>query len=107
MKSGGMLNNPSMYQVLPPADMGAKVDYVYGKHSGAVVIEHALREAGIRPEPELVAKVLGEVKRVREERAEQADFSDFNRRYYEHLGHMGLTAEEVVEIARALATDSA
>jgi hypothetical protein len=68
-----------------------------------VVIEHALREAGIRPEPELVAKVLGEVKRVREERAEQADFSDFNRRYYEHLGHMGLTADEVVDIARAIA----
>src|ERR1700730_9623411 len=69
--TAGMLIHPAIYQFLPPADMGAKVDYVYGKHSGAVVIEHALREAGIPPEPELVAKVLGEVKRVREERAEQ------------------------------------
>jgi isopropylmalate/homocitrate/citramalate synthase len=100
--TAGMLIHPAIYQFLPPADMGAKVDYVYGKHSGAVVIEHALREARIRPEPELVAKVLGEVKRVREERAEHADYSDFHHRYYEHLGHMGLTAEEVVDIARAL-----
>jgi len=100
--TAGMLIHPAIYQFLAPADMGAKVDYVYGKHSGAVVVEHALREAGIRPEPELVAKVLGEVKRVREERAERADYSDFHHRYYEHLGHMGLTAEEVVDIARAL-----
>jgi len=54
--------------------MGAKVEYVYGKHSGAVVVEHALREAGIRPEPDLVAKVLVEVKRVREERARRPIF---------------------------------
>jgi isopropylmalate/homocitrate/citramalate synthase len=105
--TAGMLIHPAIYQFLPPADLGAKVDYVYGKHSGAVVIEHALREGGIRPEPELVAKVLGEVKRVREERAERADFSNFHRNYYEHLGHMGLTAEEVVDIAAALIAQTA
>src|SRR5260370_1236946 len=95
----GMLIRPAIYQFIPPADMGAKVDYVYGKHSGAVVIEHALREAGIRPEPELVAKVLREVKRVREERAERADFSDFHRSYYEHLGQMRLRAVEEWRLA--------
>jgi NTP pyrophosphatase (non-canonical NTP hydrolase) len=46
---------------------------------------------------------MTEVKRIREERAERADFSEFHRRYYEHLNRLGLTAEEVVEIARALA----
>jgi len=69
------------------------------------VIEKALRHAKIRPEPELVAAVLAEVKRIREERAERSDFSDFNRRYYDHLNRMGLTAEEVVDIARALKAD--
>jgi len=49
-----------------------------------------------------VAKVLAEVKRVREERAERSDFSEFHRQYYDHLNRMGLTAEEVVDIARAL-----
>ena len=71
--------------------------------SGTLAIEHALREAGIKPDPELVAAVLAEVKRVREERAERSDFSDFQRRYYDHLNHMGLSAEEVADIARALA----
>jgi isopropylmalate/homocitrate/citramalate synthase len=83
--------------------MGAEVEYVYGKHSGALVIEHALRDAGIRPEPELVAKVMAEVKRIREERAERADFSDFHKRYYDHLNRLGLTGDEVADIARALA----
>jgi cephalosporin-C deacetylase-like acetyl esterase len=46
--------------------------------------------------------VLTEVKRIREERAEHSDFSDFHRRYYEHLNKLGLTADEVVDIARAL-----
>ena len=101
--TAGMLIHPSIYQFLPPGDLGEDVSYVYGKHSGALVIEHAMRDAGIRPEPELVAKVLAEVKRVREERAERSDYSDFHRRYYDHLKGMGLTASEVVEIARAVA----
>jgi isopropylmalate/homocitrate/citramalate synthase len=75
---------------------------VYGKHSGALAIEHALRGAGVRPEPELVSKVMAEVKRIREERAERADFSEFHRRYYEHLNRLGLSADEVVDIAKAL-----
>jgi 2-isopropylmalate synthase len=102
--TAGMLIHPAIYQFMPPEDMGAGIQYVYGKHSGAVVIEHALRAAGIAPEPELVARVLGEVKRIREERAEQSDFSEFHQRYYEHLTRLGLTAEEVVEIARAVTT---
>jgi isopropylmalate/homocitrate/citramalate synthase len=104
--TAGMLIHPAIYQFMPPADFGAEISYVYGKHSGALVIEHALRDAGIRPERELVAAVLAEVKRIREERAERSDFSDFNRRYYEHLNRMGLTGEEVVDIARALADDN-
>jgi len=100
--TAGMLIHPAIYQFLPPSDLGAEITYVYGKHSGALVIEHALRGAGIRPEPELVAKVLAEVKRIREERAERSDFSEFHKQYYDHLNRMGLTAEEVVEIAQAL-----
>jgi isopropylmalate/homocitrate/citramalate synthase len=100
-----MLIHPAIYQFIPPEDIGAKIGYVYGKHSGALVIEHALRGAGIAPEPKLVARVLEEVKRIREERAEQADYSDFHRRYYDHLNRLGLTAEEVVDIARAVSAD--
>ena len=100
--TAGMLIHPAIYQFIPPDDMGAKISYVYGKHSGALVIEHALRGAGITPEPKLVGRVLEEVKRIREERAERSDLSEFHRQYYDHLNKLGLTAEEVVDIARAV-----
>ncbi|HLY36198.1 MAG TPA: hypothetical protein VKU35_05765, partial [Candidatus Limnocylindria bacterium] len=103
--TAGMLIHPAIYQFIPPSDLGAEVTYVYGKHSGTLVIEHALRNAGIKPEPELVNKVLAEVKRVREERAERGG-DGFYRQYYDHLSRMGLTAEEVVDIATALLPES-
>ena len=100
--TAGMLIHPAIYQFIPPRDMGTEINYVYGKHSGALSIENALREGGIHPEPELIGKVLHEVKRIREERAERSDFSEFHQRYYDHLNRLGVTAEEVVEIAKAL-----
>ena len=100
--TSGMLIHPEIYQFIPPADLGAETRYVYGKHSGAMVIEHALREAGIRADAALVARVMEEVKRLREERAERSDFSEFQRAYYDHLEGMGVTAEEVAGIAAAL-----
>jgi isopropylmalate/homocitrate/citramalate synthase len=102
-----MLIHPEIYQFIPPEDLGAEIRYVYGKHSGAMVIEHALREAGIQPAPDLVARVMEEVKRLREERAERADFSEFQRAYYDHLEGMGVSADEVAEIATALTGQSA
>src|SRR5438477_10989095 len=79
--TAGMLIHPSIYQFIPPDDLGGRIEYVYGKHSGALVIEHALREAGVRYDSDLVAKVMNEVKRVREERAARSDFADFQSRY--------------------------
>lgn len=104
--TAGMLIHPAIYQFIPPDDLGAEISYVYGKHSGALVIEHALRGAGIAPEARLVARVLEEVKRIREERAERSDFSEFHKRYYDHLNKLGLSAEEVVDIARAVQASS-
>jgi len=100
--TAGMLIHPAIYQFIPPADLGAEVKYVYGKHSGALVIEHALREANLRPDSELVARVTEEVKRLREERAERADFTGFSDAYYRHLEGLGVSSEEVVELAVAL-----
>ena len=100
--TAGMLIHPAIYQFIPPEDLGERIHYVYGKHSGAVVIEHALRIAGIPHDAELVTRVMNEVKQLREERAESSDFADFHSRYYEHLNRLGVTDEEVVEIAAAL-----
>ena len=100
--TAGMLIHPAIYQFIPPEDLGERVHYVYGKHSGAVVIEHALRTAGIPHDAELVTRVMNEVKQLREERADSSDFSAFHSQYYEHLNRLGVTDEEVVEIAAAL-----
>lgn len=100
--TAGMLIHPEIYQFIPPHDLGAEISYVYGKHSGAVGIEHALRQAGLAPEPELVARTLEEVKRLREERAERSDFGEFQDAYYDHLEGMGVSAAEVAGIATAL-----
>jgi isopropylmalate/homocitrate/citramalate synthase len=100
--TAGMLIHPAIYQFIPPEDLGDEVRYVYGKHSGALVIEHALRQAGIQPEPSLVGTVMEEVKKLREERAERSDFAAFQRAYHDHLEGMGVTAAEVAEIAAAL-----
>jgi isopropylmalate/homocitrate/citramalate synthase len=105
--TAGMLIHPAVYQFIPPEDLGEHVRYVYGKHSGALVIEHALREGGLHPNAELVGRVMKEVKRLREERAEGEDFSEFQRLYYDHLEGMGVSAEEVVEIGVALSGESA
>jgi 2-isopropylmalate synthase len=105
--TAGMLIHPEIYQFIPPDDLGAEIRYVYGKHSGAMVIEHALRQAGIPPEAGLVSRVLEEVKRLREERAERGDFAEFQRAYHDHLEGMGVSAGEVAEIARALRGDGA
>jgi isopropylmalate/homocitrate/citramalate synthase len=100
--TAGMLIHPAIYQFIPPADFGEEVRYVYGKHSGAVVVEHALRANHVRFDPDLVARVMNEVKRVREDRAERADFYAWSQSYYDHLEGMGVSEEEVVEIATAL-----
>ena len=103
--TAGMLIHPAIYQFIPPEDLGAEVRYVYGKHSGTLVIEHALRAAGLQPEPALVGRVMAEVKKLREDRAERSDFSGFQHAYYDHLEGMGVTAAEVAEIATALNGD--
>jgi isopropylmalate/homocitrate/citramalate synthase len=100
--TAGMLIHPAIYQFIPPAELGADIRYVYGKHSGAVVIEHALKAGGMDAGPELVGRVLEEVKRVREERARRADHAGFVDAYAAHLDGLGLSQEDVVEIARAL-----
>ncbi len=100
--TAGMLIHPAIYQFIPPADFGEEVRFVYGKHSGALAIEHALRECGIRYDADLVGKVMGEVKRVREERAERADFTEFAHAYDQHLEGMGVSTAEIAELALAL-----
>jgi 2-isopropylmalate synthase len=102
LHTAGMLIHPSIYQFIAAADWGAEVSYVYGKHSGGLAIEHALRSAGLDGTPALVDRVMTEVKRIREERAEREDFAAFHDAYYGHLAGLGMSTDEVVTLGRAL-----
>src|SRR5258708_13537095 len=80
--TAGMLIHPAIYQFIPPADLGTEIRYVYGKHSGAVIIEHALRANHVPHDPTLVASVMNEVNRLPQHPADRADFEGFARAYY-------------------------
>jgi 2-isopropylmalate synthase len=100
--TAGMLIHPAIYQFIPHADLGADIEYVYGKHSGTMVVERALTNGGIPHDARLVQRVTAEVKRLREERAATEDHSAFVADHYRHLDGMGVSLEEVLGIARAL-----
>jgi isopropylmalate/homocitrate/citramalate synthase len=102
MHTAAMLIHPKIYQFIPPEDVGTTISYAYGKHSGAALIEHALRSAGLDHSRDVVTRVTNEVKRIREERAETADFESFQAGYERHVDGLGVTLREVVELGRAL-----
>lgn len=58
----GMLKNRETYQSFDPVEVGARHRYVVGKHSGWKTVAHILRQHGIRPERELSAELMREVR---------------------------------------------
>jgi isopropylmalate/homocitrate/citramalate synthase len=100
--TAGMRVHPSIYQFIPPEHVGAETEFVYGKHSGAMSVELALRQAGLDSSPETVKAVLTEIKRIREERAQDTDYAAFRGAYYDHVAGLGIPIDDVVELGRAL-----
>ena len=105
----GMLIDRRIYEAVPAGIVGAEMAFVYGKHSGAALVEHALRkhearlaQLGVSCSHELALRVTEEVKRVREERAERREAAALIRRQREALAGLAVSEEEVVEIAAAL-----
>jgi isopropylmalate/homocitrate/citramalate synthase len=104
-----MLIDPRMYEAVPAALVGAEMQFIYGKHSGLSVIdstlrkhEARLRKAGVTLDGDLTKRVLEEVKRVREERARTGHVAQIVKQYYENMGRLGLTEDDVVQIAEGL-----
>ncbi len=104
-----MLIDPRMYEAVPASLVGAQMQFVYGKHSGLAVIdatlrkhEERLRKAGVTLDSDLTKRVLEEVKRVREERARTGHVADIVKQYYDNMHRLGLTEDDVVQIAEGL-----
>lgn len=104
-----MLIDPRMYEAVPADLVGAHMQFVFGKHSGLSVIESTLRKheerlrrAGVLLDGNLSKRVLEEVKRVREERARTGHVSDIIAQYYENMRRLGLTEDDVIQIAEGI-----
>lgn len=66
----GMLKNPQTYEILTPASVGApKTTLPLGKLSGSHAVMHKLQQLGYRIDPQQMAAVFAQFKRI----AEQVD----------------------------------
>ncbi|HET6276543.1 MAG TPA: hypothetical protein VFE16_11500 [Candidatus Cybelea sp.] len=106
-----MLVDHRMYEAVPADLVGARTSWVFGKHTGASLVEDTLRRrrerlahAGIEPTPELAHRVTDEVKRLREERAASSRSEETIELYEAAMRRLSLSEEDVVEIAIALGT---
>ena len=106
-----MLIDHRMYEAVPADLVGARTSWVFGKHTGAALVEDTLRRqrerlasAGIEPTPDLAHRVTDEVKRLREERAASSKSEETIEAYEAAMRRLSLTEDDVVEIAIALGT---
>jgi isopropylmalate/homocitrate/citramalate synthase len=104
-----MLIDPRMYEAVPATLVGGHMQFIFGKHSGLSVIENTLRKhearlakAGVTVDQSLSKQVLEEVKRVREERARTGRVSEIVEQYYQNMHRLGLTEDDVVQIAEGI-----
>jgi isopropylmalate/homocitrate/citramalate synthase len=106
-----MLIDRRMYEAVPADLVGGATSWVFGKHTGAALVEDTLRRqrerlerAGVAPTPELAHRVTNEVKRLREERAASSKSEETIELYESAMRRLSLNEEDVVEIALALGT---
>jgi homocitrate synthase NifV len=106
-----MLIDHRMYEAVPADLVGAETSWVFGKHTGAALVEDTLRRqyerlarAGVTPSSELAHRVTDEVKRLREERAASSKSEETIELYESAMRRLSLNEDDVVEIAIALGT---
>jgi len=104
-----MLIDHRMYEAVPAELVGADTSWVFGKHTGAALVEDTLRRhaqhlarAGVEPSSDLAHRVTDEVKRLREERAASSRSEETIELYEVAMRRLSLSEEDVVDIAIAL-----
>ncbi len=101
--AAGVLAHPYTYESIPSVWLGKKTIFRYGKFSGTdVILRDALKDSGL-PEPN--AKELLEITMaVKKEHITKGVevFRKFVDTYQQTMSQMGLSREEVIEIARQI-----
>jgi len=98
--AAGVLAHPHTYESIPSAWFGRQSIFRYGKFSGTdVVLKDALEPLGIEPTKEQLREIVLEIKREQVSR-EKDKMKQFVQTYNETMDSMGMTIEEVAEIAK-------
>lgn len=106
----GLAASRKTYEPFPPEDVGARSRLVYGKHSGTrsvvrFLMDHA-DEIGTVIDDHFVRLVVSEIKHLRE----LATYKDypvaFVQQYYTNLARLGISQDEVLELAKRIAASS-
>ncbi len=98
--AAGVLAHPHTYESIPHAWFGRESVFRYGKFSGTdVVLKDALQPLGINPTKEQLKEITIEIKREQVSR-EKEKLKKFVQLYDETMDKMGMTIEEVAEIAK-------
>jgi len=106
-----MLIDRRMYEAVPAELVGGGTSWVFGKHTGASLVEDTLRRhrerltrAGVEPTSELAHRVTDEVKRLREERAASSKSEETIELYEAAMRRLSLNEDDVIDIAIAVGT---
>jgi len=104
--AAGQLAHSHVYEQLPHELFGRKSIYRYGKFSGTeVVLKEALEPLGFRPSKKQLYDLTMEVKREQIKRGKEK-FENFVETYNQVMNSMGMTIEDVVEIAKKIGLDN-
>jgi len=104
--AAGQLAHPHVYEQLPHELFGRKSVYRYGKFSGTqLILKEALEPLGFRPSKKQLYDLTMEVKRE-QIRMGKEKFENFVETYNQIMDSMGMTIEDVIDIAKKIGIDN-
>ncbi len=109
--TAGLLIDPAIYQVIPPDLVGAKIRYVFGKHTGLGAVKDVLERSeyraglerdGVEVTSDLIEAVALFVKDARQKRTRSDQFTSVTDAYYREYDRLGISELRLVEIASTI-----
>jgi isopropylmalate/homocitrate/citramalate synthase len=104
--TAGISINPAIYQYIPEKMVGGTRRFVFGKHTGTAAVEEVLKKhentlakAGVPVTEDLVKRLVGLVKDLREERITKKRTETLIREHYRNYYTLGISEEELIELA--------
>lgn len=109
--TAGLLIDPAIYQVIPPELVGARIRYVFGKHSGLGAVKAVLERPeyraglerdGVEVTNDLIEAVALFVKDARQKRTRSDQFTSVTDAYYREYDRLGISELRLVELASTI-----